>query len=185
MWRLPARIPGSRVEVVLTLSRLSKGRKKRPVPEGWATSDEVAALQTIASTTLPVQQPTCVALEGGYAAIAGPEGNAAIYSIESHKLERHVPVGAPVTDAIWTGSKLVFATAQGTVKVFERGDEVASVADNAGAVTGLSLHPLGDLLAFVGLDKSIGFYELSTLKRVSRTFCDAGELPDRLIICGD
>ena len=160
---------------ILTHHRLSKGRKKRPVPEGWATTDDVAALQTVASTTLPVPQPTCVALEGGYAAIAGPEGSGAIYSISAHELERHISVNAPVTDAIWAGSKLMFATAQGSVKVFEGGNEVATISDNAGAVTGLSVHPLGDLAAFVGLDKSIAFYDLNTLKRVSRTYSETGK----------
>jgi pre-mRNA-processing factor 19 len=155
--------------------RLSKGRKKRPVPEGWATAEDVSALETIASTTLPVPQPTSLALEGGYAAIAGPEGNAAIYSVEADKLERHVPVGAPVTDTVWAGGKLIFSTTQGTVKVFERGDEVAAVSENSGAVTALSVHPLGDLVAFVGLDKSIVLFDLTTLKRVSRTYNDSCE----------
>ncbi|KAH7361515.1 cell cycle control protein cwf8 [Plectosphaerella cucumerina] len=154
-------------------AELSKGRKKRPVPEGWATAEDVSALETIASTTLPVPQPTSLALEGGYAAIAGPEGNAAIYSVEADKLERHVPVGAPVTDTVWAGGKLIFSTTQGTVKVFERGDEVAAVSENSGAVTALSVHPLGDLVAFVGLDKSIVLFDLTSLKRVSRTYNDS------------
>lgn len=157
------------------LVRLSKTRKKRPIPEGWATSDDVAALQTTASTTLPVPNASCLTLEGGYAVIGGPDGNAAVYSVEADKLERHVAVNAPITDALWTGSKLVFATAQGNVKIFEDGNEVTSFSDNAGAVTSLTVHPLGDLLAFVGVDKSIVFYNLDTLKRVGRRYCDAGE----------
>ncbi|KAM9879727.1 cell cycle control protein [Verticillium dahliae] len=156
---------------------LSKSRKKRPVPEGWATPEELAAFQTTASTTLPVPHTSSLALEGDYAAIAGPEGNAAIYSIDSDKLERHVQVGQPITDTVWTGSKLIFSTTQGTVKVFESGSEIASLAENAGAVTALALHPLGDLLAFVGQDKSIVFYDLSTMSRVSRTYGDAAPAP--------
>ncbi|KAL2752374.1 hypothetical protein ACRALDRAFT_2126860 [Sodiomyces alcalophilus JCM 7366] len=152
---------------------LSKTRKKRPIPEGWATSDDVTALQTTASTTLPVPNASCLALEGGHAAIGGPEGNAAVYSVEADKLERHVAVNEPITDAIWTGSKLIFATAQGNVKIFEDGNEVTSIADNAGAVTSLAMHPLGDLLAFVGVDKSIVFYDLDGSKRVGRRYCDA------------
>ncbi|CRK36374.1 hypothetical protein BN1708_016522, partial [Verticillium longisporum] len=86
---------------------------------------------------------------------------------------RRVAVGQPITDTVWTGSKLIFSTTQGTVKVFESGSEIASLAENAGAVTALALHPLGDLLAFVGQDKSIVFYDLSTMSRVSRTYGDA------------
>ncbi|KAG7152056.1 Pre-mRNA-processing factor 19 like protein [Verticillium longisporum] len=159
--------------VAVKHQELSKSRKKRPVPEGWATPEELAAFQTTASTTLPVPHTSSLALEGDYAAIAGPEGNAAIYSIDSDKLERHVQVGQPITDTVWTGSKLIFSTTQGTVKVFESGSEIASLAENAGAVTALALHPLGDLLAFVGQDKSIVFYDLSTMSRVSRTYGDA------------
>lgn len=73
----------------------------------------------------------------------------------------------------------MFATAKGSVKVFESGSEVASFSEHAGPATALSLHPSGDILGSVGSDKSIVFYDLSTNTRVSRSYaesCESGSL---------
>ncbi|TQN72955.1 Pre-mRNA-processing factor 19, partial [Colletotrichum shisoi] len=151
---------------------LSKGRKKRPVPEGWATSEDVASLVTLASTPAPVSNASSLALQGSYAAVGGRGGDAAIYSVEADSVERQVAVNEPVIDSVWTGNKLIFATSKGSVKAFEGGSEVASLSEHAGPVTSLSVHPTGDLLASVGSDKSIVFYDLHALKRISRTYAD-------------
>lgn len=116
---------------------------------------------------------TCLDLEGAYAAVAGLQGNAAIYSVDNDRLERSLPVNEPVTDSVWTGAKLMFATAKGSVKVFESGTEVASLSEHAGPATALSLHPSGGILGSVGSDKSIVFYDLSTNKRVSRGYTES------------
>ncbi|KAK2062742.1 Prp19-domain-containing protein [Colletotrichum caudatum] len=152
---------------------LSKVRPKRPVPEGWATSEDIASLATVASTAVPVPNASSLALEGGYAAVGGRGGEAAIYSLEADQVERQFAVNEPVIDSLWTGSKLVFATSKGAVKVFEGGSEIASFSEHAGPATSLSVHPTGDLLASVGSDKSIVFYDLSALKRVGRAYADA------------
>ncbi|KAF6833279.1 cell cycle control protein [Colletotrichum plurivorum] len=152
---------------------LSKGRKKRPVPEGWATSEEVASLATVASTSLPVSHTSSLALAGSYAAIGGQDGQAAIYSVEADQLERQVAVNEPVLDSAWAGSKLIFATSKGSIKIYESGSEVASLSEHAGPATSLSVHPTGELLASVGSDKSIAFYDLNNLRRVSRAYTDA------------
>ncbi|KAL0931530.1 cell cycle control protein [Colletotrichum truncatum] len=152
---------------------LSKGRKKRPVPEGWATSEDVASLATVASSSTAVSQVSSLALEGSYAAIGARDGQAAIYSVEADQVERQVAVNEPVLDSAWTGSKLIFATSKGSVKVFEGGAEVASLSEHAGPATSLSIHPTGELVASVGSDKSIAFYDLNSLKRVSRAYTDS------------
>ncbi|KAK1634932.1 WD40-repeat-containing domain protein [Colletotrichum phormii] len=152
---------------------LSKSRKKRPVPEGWATSEDVASLATVASTSTPVSNASSLATEGSYAAISGRGGDAAIYSVEADQVERQVAVNEPVIDSVWTGSKLIFATSKGSVKVFEGGSEVASISEHAGPATSLSLHPTGDLLASVGSDKSIVLYDLNTLRKISRAYADS------------
>ncbi|KAF4831095.1 Pre-mRNA-processing factor 19 [Colletotrichum tropicale] len=152
---------------------LSKGRKKRPVPEGWATPDDVASLDTVASTSTPLSQASSLALEGSYAAVGARDGQAAIYSVEAQQVERQVAVNEPVLDSAWTGSKLIFATSKGSVKIFESGAEIASLSEHAGPATSLSVHPTGELLASVGSDKSIAFYDLHALRRVSRAYTDA------------
>lgn len=157
------------------MCRLSKGRRRRPTPEGWVTPDEISSFDTETTNSLPVPEATSIALEGSYAALAGLKGQAAVYSIEADKLERQIPVDEPVVDTLWTGSKVIFATYGGTVKVFEAGVEAAQATEHAGPATALSVHPGGKILASVGSDKSVVFYELETLKRVSRAYADSGE----------
>ncbi|KAJ2970156.1 hypothetical protein NUW58_g9781 [Xylaria curta] len=167
---LPA---GLIAKVEETQARLSKSRKKRPVPEGWATPDDITTFSVGAFNSLPVSQPTTLTSEGGYSAVGGLEGEVAIYSIEAHKLERSFTVGEPVTDSIWEGSKLFFSTTKGSVKVFENGNELASFTDHAGPATGLAMHPSKAILASVGADKSFVFYDLENLQRATRVYTNA------------
>ncbi|KAH7144306.1 WD40-repeat-containing domain protein [Dactylonectria estremocensis] len=156
-----------------THKTLSKGRKKRPIPDGWVSAEEITAFAVEATNSLPVPQATSLGLEGDHAAVGGVTGEAAIYSVSADKVERQVAVNEPVTDTLWIGSKLIFATGQGTVKVFEGGSEQASLSEHSGAVTALSVHPGGELLASVGTDKSVVFYDLGSLRRASRVYTDA------------
>lgn len=160
----------------MSVIRLSKSRKKRPVPEGWATPDDITTFAVEASNSLPISQPTTLASEGGYGAVGGLEGEVAIYSIEADKLERSFTVGEPVTDSIWEGSRIFFSTAKGSVKVFESGNEVASFSDHAGPATALAMHPSKAILASVGADKSFVFYDLESLQRATRVYTNAGKL---------
>jgi pre-mRNA-processing factor 19 len=143
------------------------------VPEGWVSSDQVSSFETTTTNALPVPRATALDVEGSYAVAGGLNGEAAIYSVEADNVERTIPVGEPVTDTLWAGSKVFFATSQGNVKVYEAGNEVGTLSEHAGPASGLSLHPSGDLLASVGTDKSIVFYHLETMKRVSRAYADA------------
>ncbi|KAI0392603.1 WD40-repeat-containing domain protein [Xylariaceae sp. FL0594] len=156
-----------------TQARLSKSRKKRPIPEGWTTPDEVTTFGIQTANSLPVTRPTTLACEGGYAAIGGLEGEVAIYSVEADTLERQFSVGEPVTDSLWAGSKVFFSTAKGSVKVYDSGTEVVCFADHAGPATGVALHPSLNILASVGVDKSFVFYDLKRLTRASRVYTNA------------
>ncbi|KAI0177335.1 WD40-repeat-containing domain protein [Pestalotiopsis sp. NC0098] len=156
-----------------TQAKLSKSRKKRPVPEGWASAEDVSSFGVTTENSSEIEQPTTLSVEEDYAAIGGPSGNVAIYSIEADKVERSLPVGEPVTDSIWKDSRVVFATAKGSVKVYESGNEVAAFSDHAGPATGLAMHPSGEILASVGADKSFVFYDLVGLKRATRVFSNS------------
>ncbi|KAL2260470.1 hypothetical protein VTK26DRAFT_5515 [Humicola hyalothermophila] len=167
-------LPERLVEHVNELQQqLMKGRKKRPIPQGWASPDEVAALQQVAYTDLNVSQASSLAVESDYAAIGGLDGKVDIYAIQANKVERSLDIGEPVTATVWTGSKVILATSKGSVKVYDSGSEAASFESHAGAVTGLAVHPGGRIVASVGVDKSFIFYDLETLERVSRGYTDA------------
>ncbi|KAF3765243.1 Prp19-domain-containing protein [Cryphonectria parasitica EP155] len=153
-----------------TQAKLSKSRKKRPVPGGWAKANEIASFAPQLSESLPVPQASSIGTEAGYAAVGGLKGDAAVFSIAAGQVERSLQVNEPITDTLWHGSKVIFATSKGSVKVLEGGSEVASFAEHAGAATALSLHPGGTILASVGTDKSFVFYDMDALKRVTRVY---------------
>lgn len=135
---------------------------------------------------MPVTQATSLDIEGSYAALGGLKGDAAVYSIDADSVERQLAIGEPVTDTLWTGSRVIFATSQGSVKVYENGSETGSLTEHSGAATGLSIHPGGDILGSVGADKAVIFYSLSEMKRVSRAYTDACKSPpsyQALIAC--
>lgn len=155
-------------------NRKQKGRKKRPVPEGWASTEDVSALQQTAYTDLPVTQATSLALNAGYAAVGGLDGKVDLYSVEAKAHERSLEIGEPVTATVWIGNKVVSATSRGSVKAVEGGVETGSITEHAGAVTGLAVHPGEHILASVGVDKGIIFYDLQSLQRVARVYTDAG-----------
>ncbi|KAI1393290.1 Prp19-domain-containing protein [Hypoxylon trugodes] len=154
-------------------AKLSKSRKKRPVPEGWATTEDIASFAVDTTNSLPVPQATTVTVEEGYAAIGGLQGDVAIYSVDSHKVERSLQVNEPVTDSIWHGSRVFFSTSKGSVKVFENGSEIASFTDHAGPATGLAIHPSKEILASIGSDKSFVFYDLANLRRATRVYTNS------------
>jgi pre-mRNA-processing factor 19 len=61
------------------------------------------------------------------------------------------------------------------VKIFDvSGAEVASFSSHAGGITALALHPSGEILASVGVDKSYVLYDLSSLKPMSQIFTNSG-----------
>lgn len=171
-------LPEALAEVVdETHKTLSKSRKKRGVPAGWASNDEIAAFEPLASEDLPVGRATSITVEsadGQYAAIAGLDGTVGIFSVAAQKLERTIEVGEPLTTALWTaGTRIVLGTAKGAVKIYEAGAEVATLKSHAGAVTGLAVHPSGRILASVGADKTICLYDLEIATRVSRAHSTA------------
>ena len=144
------------------------------MPQDWATSDEVAALQQIASADLAVSQASSLDVRGDYAAVGGSDGKVDIYSTEANSVERSFSIGEPITATVWIETKVILATAKGSVKVYDSGKQTASFQAHAGAVTGLCAHPGKRILASVGVDKSFVFYDLEALERVSRVYTDSG-----------
>jgi pre-mRNA-processing factor 19 len=83
-------------------------------------------------------------------------------------------VGA-ITDAVWYGSKPVVSTSTGAVRVFDGENEVAEFTSHAGAANAIALHPSGELLASVGVDKSIVFYDLVGSRAVTQIYTECGK----------
>lgn len=157
------------------------------MPEGWATGEEISAFESATTHSLPVPEATALTVGGtNAAAVGGLKGQAVVYSTTEDKVEQSLSVGEPVTDAVWAEAGVAFATGQGSVKVFQEGNQVASLSEHAGATTALGLHPSGEILASVGTDKSIVFYDLVAQKRVARAYTDAGKfllVHPKVILC--
>lgn len=137
------------------------------------TPDEVSTLESESTSALPVPQASSLDIEDATAAIGGLTGQSVTYLMETDAVEQALAVGEPVTATLSTASRVIFATSQGSVKVYQNGDQLAEVTEHAGAATSLSAHPGGQILASVGSDKSIVFYELASMKRISRTYADS------------
>ena len=103
---------------------------------------------------------------------------AILYSLEQKQILHTLKWGeGNITAALFWEQKPVLAMSTGTIKIFEKGDVMGEMLVHAGAATDISLHPCGDILASVGEDKSIVFYDLTTMKQVTRIFTPSGPYP--------
>ena len=155
--------------------RLSKSRKKRPAPEGWATSEDVSSAQQTYNSDSPVPESTSLATDDMWTAIGGQGGDIAVFSSEGDalKLAQSFKIGSPVTTAIVSEGTVIAGTAKGEVKVYTvEGEAKASYSEHAGPVTGIASHPSKQLLVSVGSDKSFVFYNMNS-RTLYRKFTDS------------
>lgn len=167
-------------KVDATQEKLSKSRRKRPVPEGWVTTEKIEGFDVTSKSKLLYPGSSFVAVDstGTRAIVGGKDGVAGVYSVPDDEIHMVLNVGAgAITDAVWYGDSPVVATASGTIKVFEGSDEAATFRSHAGSANALALHPSGEILASVGADKSFVFYDLVGRKAVSQIYTDSGMSP--------
>ncbi|KAL1955422.1 hypothetical protein VTO42DRAFT_8578 [Malbranchea cinnamomea] len=160
-----------------TQESLSKTRRKRPVPEDWATGEVIQEFQPVETSEqlYPGGKALSLDASGDLALLGGSDGVAGVYSLSEKSVVASLKGdGGAITDATWVGKKAVIATSGGAVKVFENGNEVVSFGSHAGEVTALAAHPTGDILASVGVDKSYVLYDLTTNSVLTQIFTDAG-----------
>ncbi|KAH8806411.1 WD40-repeat-containing domain protein [Hyaloscypha sp. PMI_1271] len=160
-------------KVDATQEKLSKSRRKRPVPKEWADAEliEKFGVATTSKALYPGAKSLAVDEAGQLVVFGGNDGVAGIFSIPENKVVESFKAGAAVTDSVWFGNQPVVSTASGAVKVF--GDSEISFASHAGSANGLALHPSGDILASVGVDKSFVFYDLPGGKAVTQVYSDS------------
>ncbi|OAG37306.1 hypothetical protein AYO21_08491 [Fonsecaea monophora] len=146
-----------------TQSSLSKTRRKRPVPEEWATSDSISTY-TSRSTSKPLfpgGRVLAVHETGALALAAGSK--AGVYSLSEDTLSYPLDFGeGEATSGLWAHDRAVVATSAGAVKVFEGQQEVSSFSVHAGRTNAVALHPSGTILASVGEDRTYILYDLES-----------------------
>lgn len=157
-----------------TQAQLMATRRKRPVPAEWATSETISTYKL--SSTLDARCPGATFLqvnEGGTAALVGSKtGDVRIVRADDSSVLDITSGGEPVTAGAWIGSRIAVGTAAGKVKVFDGEQELEEFHLHGEDVTGLAVHPCGQLLVSVSLDKSYVLYDLeskSVLTQVSTT----------------
>ncbi|KAF1345985.1 WD40-repeat-containing domain protein [Delphinella strobiligena] len=159
-----------------TQKQLSSTRRKRAVPEDWATLETLQAFDTkhTSESLYPGSQSLAIDETGDLVLLGGADGVAGVYSLSQGQLVQTLKCGGgAVVDGLWYGTKPVVALSTGSVKVFDSGNQVASFDQHAGAVSALALHPCGDILASVGVDKSYILYDLESLKPITQIFMDS------------
>lgn len=157
--------------------RLSKTRRKRPIPEDWATGEAIQEFKPSSPSEplYPGGHSISLNSSGELALVGGTDGVAGVYSLPEKRVVASLKGGSgAITDSAWVGDKAVIATSTGAVKVFENESEAASFNVHAGTAAALAVHPTGDIVASVGIDKSYTLYDISSSSVITQIFTDAG-----------
>lgn len=168
-------LPVELVKVVEeTQQELFAMRRKRTTPANWASAEQISGYTLANSTDSFYPGSSSIAMhEADLVLSGGSDGTAGVYALTQAKIMETFNAGSPVTTTAWWGDRALVGTAAGTVKIFEEGKEIAQVGSHAGAVTSLSIHPSGKMLATAGVDKRFAVHELSTFKTVSQISLEA------------
>lgn len=120
--------------------------------------------------------------QGDSALVGGADGKLGVFSISEKTViqEMEARPGA-VTDALWLGDQVIASTTAGNVKIYENEAEVSSFSRHAGEVMALALHPSGDILASVGVDKSFVFYDLTSRTVATQVLTNAGKMRNSIL----
>ncbi|KIW64512.1 hypothetical protein PV04_09440 [Phialophora macrospora] len=154
-------------KIETTQASLSKTRRKRPVPEEWATVDMVSTYspKSTSEPFFPGGTVLAVHESGDMALVAGSNGAGGIVSLSENKLIHSLNLGkGSATSGLWAQDRAVVATSTGLVKVFDKDQEVSSFSPHTGSATAVALHPSGTILASVSEDQSYALYDLESAK---------------------
>lgn len=162
-----------------TQQSLSATRRKRPVPEGWATGEEVASyeVKNEIDSQFTGAKSLAVDVTGDFFLCGDSDGAVGIYDLKNGAFTTRNNLGAgAVLDGVWANDKIAVATSGGNVLVAVEGSVQAKFHQHAGAANAIAAHPCGDLIASVGVDKSYVLYDLHTSTVLTQIFSDSGML---------
>ncbi|EXJ78853.1 pre-mRNA-processing factor 19 [Capronia coronata CBS 617.96] len=159
---LPARILE---KIDTTKDSLSKTRRKRPVPEDWASPDEISSYTSTSTLETPYSGGTVLSVHksGNLVLVAGHGSAAGVLSVTENRTVQTLEGGqGSVTSGLWADDKAVIAMSTGTVRIFLLGKEISTFTVHAGSATNVALHPSGSILASVGEDKNYVLYDIDS-----------------------
>lgn len=153
-----------------------KTRRKRPVPAEWAIADTISLFKPATTLETPCAEVTFldVRKSDNTALIGGQQGGVYTVQVSDGAVNTITSGDEPATAGVWAGSRIAIATASGKVKIVEKEQEVASFHAHSGSITGLALHPTGDILASISSDKSYALYDLETSELLTQVSTSSG-----------
>jgi len=156
-------------------------RQKRAIPEGWATAENLSAFTALATVTAKAKKASFISIDeaGEEALIGGDKGLASEISIEDGKAVHEFKTeGGTVTNGLYWPKGTVLATSTGKVNVYAGEEKAASFDSHAGAANAVALHPSGEILASVGVDKSYILYDLTDFTVLTQVYTESGQSTD-------
>ncbi len=178
----PMPLPQSvKSKIDTTQESLSKTRRKRPVPEDWATGDAISSFAPKITSKPFFRGSTSVAVHesGDLALIGSTEGAAGVYSLSQNQMVQTLSsTGGSVTGTLWAGDRPVVASTSGKITVFspQSDADLVSFDTHAGSATAIALHPSGDILASVGDDRTYALYDLENLRPLTQVASNSSKL---------
>jgi len=182
---------------------LSKGRKKRPIPESLAKPEAIQEYSCQSSATphsSTKQGVTCVDLHPTLPAVTasgGVDKDVLIYDHNQSQILASLSGHSKKVTSVKfhpDASKVISASADKSAKIWVASDAMAfeekASFGHDGEVTGLSIHPTGDYFVTSSKDASWSFHSMeygTTLKKVASdglttAFNDVQFHPDGLIV---
>ncbi|KAF2773015.1 WD40 repeat-like protein [Teratosphaeria nubilosa] len=159
-----------------TQAKLSATRRKRPVPEDWATGDELISFDVKSTVDSQFTGAKTLAVDstGDFFLTGDSDGTIGVYDLKQSAFTTRSNIGAgAVLSGAWAHDKAVVATSSGAVVVSHEGSVQAKFHQHAGAATAVAAHPSGEILASVGVDKSYVLYDAAQSKVLTQSFGDA------------
>lgn len=161
-----------------TQQRLSATRRKRPVPEGWATGDAIASYEIKSDIDSQFTGAKSLAVDntGDFFLCGDSDGAVGVYDLKNSAFTTRSNLGAgAILDGTWANDEIVVATSSGSVVVAVEGSAQAKFHQHAGAATAIAVHPCGDIVASVGVDKSYVLYDLHASAVITQIYSDSGK----------
>nr|POF14336.1 pre-mrna-processing factor 19 [Quercus suber] len=162
-----------------TQQKLQATRRKRPVPEDWATGDVISTFDVKSSADTQFTGASFLAADksGELFSCGDSDGTLGIFDLKQATFTTRSNLGAGALLAgTWANDKAVVATSTGSVVVSQEGAVQSKFQQHAGAATAVAAHPCGDLVASVGEDKSYIIRTDKTLVLTTVAFHPDGHL---------
>ncbi|KAK5109290.1 hypothetical protein LTR62_007164 [Meristemomyces frigidus] len=158
-----------------TQQKLSATRRKRPVPEDWATGDIIASfdVKSTADSQFTGSKSLASDKTGDFFLCGDSDGAIGVYDLKqgAFTTRSNLQSGA-ILHGVWANDRPVVATSTGAVVVTQEGTVQAKFKQHAGAATAVAVHPSDDVAVSVGEDKSYVLYDLSEGTVLTQVFSD-------------